>query len=235
MSTLCQRLLDVLLIFLGRKFTPAGGSVSVRIKCVGEADPEKPSSSRKGSTQSRHSRQSRQSRQSKQNSSRHLKSRSRIVSGSNSSINSPGPVDVERTKNMDTALEINGREPKALPQVAIRERSASPPPINARTLLFEFEVEDTGPGIPTSQQRKVFEPFVQGDLGLSKKFGGTGLGLSICSQLASLMRGTIWLNSEEGVGSTFTMRIPLKYKISQQCHGIKTNLSTDLRKKKPIV
>ena len=203
-----RRITDTL---LNSKFTPAGGSVSVRIKCVGEADAEKPPSSRKGSTQSKHSRQSRQSRQSKHTSSRHMKARGRIGSGSNSSVNSPGPVDTERTKNVDTALEINSREPKALPQVAVRERSVSPPPINARNLLFEFEVEDTGPGIPASQQRKVFEPFVQGDLGLSKKFGGTGLGLSICSQLASLMRGTIWLKSEEGVGSTFTMRIPLKY------------------------
>ena len=120
---------------------------------------------------------------------------------------SPG---VEPAKNEGTALEINAREPKIIPHVNIRERSASPPPINARTLLFEFEVEDTGPGIPPAQQQKVFEPFVQGDLGLSKKYGGTGLGLSICSQLASLMRGSIHLKSEVGVGSTFTMRIPLK-------------------------
>ena len=117
---------------------------------------------------------------------------------------------MDSEKNQETALEINAREPKIIPHINVRERSASPPPINARTLLFEFEVEDTGPGIPAAQQRKVFEPFVQGDLGLSKKYGGTGLGLSICSQLASLMRGTIFLKSEEGVGSTFTMRIPLK-------------------------
>jgi osomolarity two-component system sensor histidine kinase SLN1 len=58
---------------------------------------------------------------------------------------------------------------------------------------------------------RVFEPFVQGDLGLSKKYGGTGLGLSICSQLANLMGGSIVLESEEGVGSTFTMKIPLKH------------------------
>jgi osomolarity two-component system sensor histidine kinase SLN1 len=87
----------------------------------------------------------------------------------------------------------------------------SPPLLNARTLIFEFEVEDTGPGIPPAQQKKVFEPFVQGDLGLSKKYGGTGLGLSICSQLATLMKGTINLQSVEGQGSTFTMRIPLKF------------------------
>lgn len=95
--------------------------------------------------------------------------------------------------------------------VQVRERSPTPPPSNAKTLLFEFEVEDTGPGIPASFQERVFEPFVQADLGLSKKYGGTGLGLSICSQLATLMGGTIGLESTEGVGTTFRMRIPLKF------------------------
>ena len=83
--------------------------------------------------------------------------------------------------------------------------------MNARTLIFQFEVEDTGPGIPEAFQDRVFEPFVQGDLGLSKKYGGTGLGLSICSQLASLMGGHISLVSSENVGTTFTMQIPLKH------------------------
>jgi osomolarity two-component system sensor histidine kinase SLN1 len=77
--------------------------------------------------------------------------------------------------------------------------------------MFEFEVEDSGPGIPAHLQERVFEPFVQGDIGLSKNFSGTGLGLSICSQLAKLMRGSISLESVEGTGSTFTLRIPLKY------------------------
>lgn len=76
--------------------------------------------------------------------------------------------------------------------------------------MFEFEVEDTGPGIPLAQQQQVFEPFVQGDLGLSKKYGGTGLGLSICSQLATLMKGFMSLHSVEGEGSTFKMQIPLR-------------------------
>jgi osomolarity two-component system sensor histidine kinase SLN1 len=87
----------------------------------------------------------------------------------------------------------------------------SPPPINTKDLMFEFEVEDTGPGIPEDQQKKIFEPFVQGDLGLSKKYGGTGLGLSICAQLASLMGGEISLDSKVGQGSTFKMRIPLRF------------------------
>lgn len=90
-----------------------------------------------------------------------------------------------------------------------QERAPTPPP--GRWLSFEFEVEDTGPGIPENLHDKIFEPFVQGDLGLSKKYGGTGLGLSICSQLAGLMKGTISLKSELGHGSVFTMSIPLKH------------------------
>ncbi|KAK6343126.1 Histidine kinase [Orbilia javanica] len=75
---------------------------------------------------------------------------------------------------------------------------------------FEFSVIDTGPGIPSHMHTKIFEPFVQGDLGLSKKYGGTGLGLSICKQLAEIMGGVIELKSFEGAGSSFTLRIPLK-------------------------
>lgn len=91
------------------------------------------------------------------------------------------------------------------------DRPATPPPPNAKTYIFQFEVEDTGPGIPEHMQQRVFEPFVQGDMGMSKKFGGTGLGLSICSQLATLMGGSVSLKSTLGVGTTFTVQIPLKY------------------------
>lgn len=133
-----------------------------------------------------------------------------MVSASEPGGKSPALGTDEKSKNMDTSLEINSKEPKFISSNSLRERSESPPPLNARTLLFEFEVSDTGPGIPSAQQQKVFEPFVQGDLGLSRKYGGTGLGLSICSQLAGLMRGSISLKSEVGVGSNFTMGIPLK-------------------------
>jgi len=78
-------------------------------------------------------------------------------------------------------------------------------------LMFYFEVEDNGPGIPVHLHRRIFDPFVQGDLGLNRKYGGTGLGLSICAQLSRLMDGAIVLDSEEGRGSIFTLRIPLRF------------------------
>ncbi len=193
-----HRILQVMINLVSNslKFTPPNGSVEVRIRCVGEA--AEMSESQIGATVAKHSRQT----------SRASKRRKRVTSRSRSSV-SPSAGDRDKTGSSDTALRLNAAEPKVTSNVAVWERSSSPPPSNARILIFEFEVEDTGPGIPENQQQRVFEPFVQGDLGLSKKYGGTGLGLSICSQLASLMKGTIMLKSEEGVGSKFTMRIPL--------------------------
>jgi osomolarity two-component system sensor histidine kinase SLN1 len=111
---------------------------------------------------------------------------------------------------MDTANAINAKDkPNAFTSIHAHDRAPSPPP--GVMLTFEFEVRDTGPGIPQHLHTKIFEPFVQGDLGLSKKFGGTGLGLSICSQLAGLMRGRMGVESTVGEGSTFTMTIPLRH------------------------
>ena len=203
-----HRILQVIINLVSNslKFTPPNGSVNVRIRCVGDA-PEK-AESRKGSMQSRQSKQSKQSKGSKRPSPRGSRRFGRVASESGSS-GTPSHRGREKAKYSDTALHINGNEPKAIPTMAVHERGSTPPPLNARVLLFDFEVEDTGPGIPEDQRLRVFEPFVQGDIGLNKKYGGTGLGLSICSQLASLMKGTMSLESQVGVGSKFTMRIPL--------------------------
>ncbi|KAL4928998.1 putative sensor histidine kinase/response regulator TcsB/Sln1 [Aspergillus undulatus] len=92
-----------------------------------------------------------------------------------------------------------------------RDSIDDPLPPNMRTLNLQFEVEDTGPGIPHHMQPRVFEPFVQGELRLNRKYGGTGLGLSICNQLTKLMRGQITLDSQQGKGTLFSVRLPLGF------------------------
>lgn len=191
-----NRILQVIINLVSNslKFTPAGQSIELRIKCLGEVETSNHGSIRKTSTNSR------------TNSVRPSNLRNKR---SNSSGNSPGTTD-EAPNYLNTALSINAVDSDPLGRVPSRDRSPSPLLNQAQAYLFEFEVEDTGPGIPEHLQERVFEPFVQGDLGLSKKYGGTGLGLSICAQLAKLMGGSIALRSQIDVGSVFTMRIPLK-------------------------
>ena len=74
---------------------------------------------------------------------------------------------------------------------------------------LEVNVIDTGIGMTKDQQAKIFEKFVQADTSTTRKFGGTGLGLSISRQLAEAMGGSLTVDGEPGVGSTFTVSIPV--------------------------
>jgi signal transduction histidine kinase len=71
-----------------------------------------------------------------------------------------------------------------------------------------FRVTDTGPGIAPEDAPRLFRPFLQLDAGLTRRHGGTGLGLYISQRLAQLLGGRIEVESELGVGSTFTLTLP---------------------------
>lgn len=82
---------------------------------------------------------------------------------------------------------------------------------NANASGLIFQVQDTGIGMNPEQAARIFTPFEQADKSITRRFGGTGLGMSICYELSRLMEGSISVQSEEGEGTTFTVKLPLKH------------------------
>jgi len=75
-------------------------------------------------------------------------------------------------------------------------------------VVVEITIQDTGIGIGKDQMRTIFEPFEQADATISRRYGGTGLGLTICKNMVEMQNGELLVQSEEGKGSAFTIRIP---------------------------
>jgi two-component system sensor histidine kinase VicK len=79
----------------------------------------------------------------------------------------------------------------------------------AKGRFLRFAVVDHGLGIPVSEQARIFEKFYRLDPNMTRGIGGTGLGLYICRELVRRVDGRLWVESQEGKGSTFNVEIPL--------------------------
>jgi GAF domain-containing protein len=79
----------------------------------------------------------------------------------------------------------------------------------AKNGSFHVSVRDTGPGISSADQARLFQEFQQADNAITKKKGGTGLGLAISKRIIEMHGGRIWVESQPGQGSTFTFTLPV--------------------------
>lgn len=117
--------------------------------------------------------------------------------------------DVDRVRLILTNLVDNAIKFTEQGQVVVRL-------LNADAARWALQVADTGQGIPPEAQPHIFEPFWQVDGSPTRQSNrGVGLGLSIVKQMTGTMGGEITLNSQPGVGSTFTVTLPLEMKPGQ--------------------
>jgi len=98
----------------------------------------------------------------------------------------------------------------------------------------EFYVKDTGIGIPAHRQEAVFNRFEQADIADTRAFQGSGLGLAICKSYVEMLGGSIWVESEEGLGSTFYFTLPANSNLEEKLISDK-EISVHNEKTKPKV
>ncbi|WP_321286142.1 ATP-binding protein [uncultured Sunxiuqinia sp.] len=111
-------------------------------------------------------------------------------------------IDYVRTKQVLSNFISNAIKFTDIGSIEIRTK--------LKDQMLYFHVKDTGIGIPKEFHHKVFKRFHQANQDLVKLYGGTGLGLAISKNLAQLMGGEVFMESEPGIGSTFGMQLPIK-------------------------
>jgi len=124
----------------------------------------------------------------------------------------PATVSGDITRLRQVLLNLIGNSIKftTLGEVVLHvTRDTSTPPGPSGAIILHFAVRDTGIGIPETKLDCLFKSFSQVDSSTTRQYGGTGLGLAICKRLVELMGGRIWVESDEGNGSTFHFTIRL--------------------------
>jgi signal transduction histidine kinase/CheY-like chemotaxis protein len=112
-------------------------------------------------------------------------------------------VFCDRTRMREVLLNLLSNAGRFTERGGVRVRAWQ----EGNTLLVA--VSDTGPGIAEEDIDRLFHPFEQLDSSIRRRYGGTGLGLAISKRFIEMHEGQIWVQSEQGKGTTFTFRIPL--------------------------
>ncbi|MBF0610912.1 MAG: response regulator, partial [Magnetococcales bacterium] len=103
------------------------------------------------------------------------------------------------------------------------------------SILLHFTVSDSGMGIPKDQLENIFAPFQQIEDFHTRRFGGTGLGLTICQRLINLMKGHLWVESQEGKGSQFHFTILFKTVVGKSASNDLSKNRMDLSGRRVII
>jgi len=114
--------------------------------------------------------------------------------------------DVTRLRQVLLNLIGNAEKFTSSGEIAVRV-SATPDAAKPGFHELQFEVRDSGIGIPADRLDRLFKPFSQVDASTTRRYGGTGLGLVVSKRLSNLMGGKIWVESTPGEGSTFSFTI----------------------------
>jgi len=128
-------------------------------------------------------------------------------------VNTLGDIEADLTKTRQILFNLLSNAAKFTENGQIRLEAKREIEIAQEYIIFR--ISDDGIGMTPEQQKKLFQPFSQVDASTTRRFGGTGLGLAITKQFAEMMQGEIWVDSEFGQGSTFTVRIPTQVVIEQ--------------------
>lgn len=129
-----------------------------------------------------------------------------------SAVGDPGRVKQILVNLLSNAIKFTEPRDGGTGRVTVSTGVAEEPSPGAQVehagpLAF-VRVEDTGPGIPPERLETIFEPFMQGDVALTRRHGGSGLGLAISRRLARLMGGDLTAHADLGMGSTFLLWLP---------------------------
>jgi signal transduction histidine kinase len=116
------------------------------------------------------------------------------------------PISNDRAKVKQIVLNLVTNAIKFTPSGSVTVSARHEP--SAKEI--EIAVRDTGIGIKSEDQERVFEDFRQADNSPAREYGGAGLGLAICRRLAHMMEGKVDLQSAVGQGSTFTLTLPVR-------------------------